>query len=159
MGLLEDRVAVITGAGRGTGRACALTFVREGAKVVINDVDQAPAEEARAACDALVPGAAVIHVGSVAERKHTDALMQKAVETFGKLDILINNAGITRDRMAHLMSDEWWDLVIDGNLKGTFNCIRSAPPYLRDVAKAELERDGQPAYHRKIVNFFSAAAI
>jgi len=57
------------------------------------------------------------------------------------------------------MSDEWWDLVIDVNLTGTFNCIRSAAPYLRDTAKAELERDGQPAYHRKIVNFFSTAAI
>jgi 3-oxoacyl-[acyl-carrier protein] reductase len=159
MGLLEDRVAVITGAGRGIGRACALTFVREGAKVVINDVDQAPAEEARAACDALVPGAAVIHLGSVAERKHTDALMLQAVETFGKLDILVNNAGITRDRMAHLMSDEWWELVIDVNLKGTFNCIRSAAPFLRDVAKREVEELGRPKYNRKIVNFFSTAAI
>ena len=159
MGLLENRVAVITGAGRGIGRACALTFVQQGARVVINDVDEAPAEEARAACDALVPGSARIHVGSVAKGADTDALMRTAVDAFGKLDILVNNAGITRDRMAHLMSDEWWDLVIDVNLKGTFNCIRSAAPYMRDVAKAELERDGQPAYHRKIVNFFSTAAI
>src|SRR6266542_601029 len=159
MGLLENRVAVITGAGRGIGRACALTFVREGAKVVINDVDAAPAEEARDACDALVPGAAAVHIGSVAERKATDALMLQAVETFGKLDILVNNAGITRDRMAHLMSDEWWELVIDVNLKGTFNCIRSAAPFLRDVAKREVEEQGAPRYNRKIVNFFSTAAI
>src|SRR3954470_22807351 len=159
MGLLENRVAVITGAGRGIGRACALTFVREGAKVVINDVDEAPAEEARAACDEIARGSAAIHVGSVADRTHTDALMQQAVDRFGKLDILVNNAGITRDRMAHLMTDEWWDLVIDVNLTGTFNCIRSAAPFMRDVAKRELEEHGAPKRHRKIVNFFSTAAI
>ena len=159
MGLLNDRVAVITGAGRGIGRECALTFVRQGARVVINDVDEAPAAEARAECEAVAPGSAAIHVGSVTDPKATDAMMRHAADTFGKLDILVNNAGLARDRMAHLMSDEWWDLVIDVNLTGTFNCIRSAAPYLRDPAKAELERDGQPAYHRKIVNFFSTAAI
>jgi 3-oxoacyl-[acyl-carrier protein] reductase len=159
MSLLEDRVAVVTGAGRGIGRAVALTFVREGAHVVINDVDEAPAQECRAACDEIRKGAAAIHLGSVADRTHTDALMKQAVDQFGKLDILVNNAGITRDRMAHLMTDEWWDLVIDVNLTGTFNCIRSAAPFLRDVAKRELEEHGTPKYHRKIVNFFSTAAI
>ncbi|HWE31067.1 MAG TPA: glucose 1-dehydrogenase [Polyangia bacterium] len=159
MGLLDDRVAVITGAGRGIGRAVAVTFVREGARVVINDVDEAPAQEARAACDQIREGAAAIHVGSVADRNHTDTLMKHAVDRFGALDILVNNAGITRDRMAHLMTDEWWDLVIDVNLTGTFNCIRSAAPYMRDVAKRELEEHGAPKRHRKIVNFFSTAAI
>jgi 3-oxoacyl-[acyl-carrier protein] reductase len=159
MALLENRVAVITGAGRGIGRACALTFVREGASVVINDVEEAPAKEAQAACDELRKGAAVIHVGSVADPAATDALMRTAVERFGKLDILVNNAGLTRDRMSHQMTDEWWDLVIDVNLTGTFNCIRSAARYMRDVAKKELEDHGRPQYCRKIVNFFSTAAI
>jgi 3-oxoacyl-[acyl-carrier protein] reductase len=85
--------------------------------------------------------------------------MRTAVDRFGKLDVLVNNAGLARDRMAHLLRDEWWDRVIDVNLKGTFNCIRSAAPFMRDVAKAEIERDGHPAYCRKIVNFYSTAAI
>jgi 3-oxoacyl-[acyl-carrier protein] reductase len=159
MGLLNDRVAVITGAGRGIGRACALTFVREGARVVINDVEEAPALEAVAACENLCPGAAAAHVGSVANPADTDGLMKLAVDKFGGLDILVNNAGITRDRMSHQMTDEWWDLVIDVNLTGTFNCIRSAARYLRDAAKKEIEEHGHPLRCRKIVNFYSTAAI
>jgi 3-oxoacyl-[acyl-carrier protein] reductase len=159
MGLLEDRVAVITGAGRGIGRACALTFVREGAHVVINDVEATVAEEARAACEALRAGSARVHIGSVADPASTDALMKLAVDELGALDILVNNAGVTRDRMSHQMTDEWWDLVIDVNLTGTFNCIRSSARYMRDVAKREIEDHGHPKHHRKIVNFFSTAAI
>src|SRR5258706_10597907 len=100
MGLLSDRVAVITGSGRGIGRACALTFVREGARVVINDVDPAPAEEVRAACEAVRAGSAAGHIGSVTDPKATSALMGAAADTFGKLDILVNNAGITPGKMA-----------------------------------------------------------
>jgi 3-oxoacyl-[acyl-carrier protein] reductase len=159
MGLLEDRVAVITGSGRGIGRACAELFVRECAAVVVNDVDEGPALEAKVACEAIRKGSAAIGLGSVAEPAVTDALMKTAANTFGKVDILVNNAGITRDKVVHQLSDEWWDLVIDVNLKGTFNCIRSAAPYLRDAAKAELERDGHVRYNRKIVNFFSTAAL
>jgi len=159
MGLLDDRVAVITGAGRGIGRAIAETFVREGARVVINDVDANPANEARAACNELRGEAAVTSVGSVADPAYTDALMRAAVDHFGQLDILVNNAGVTRDRMGHKMSDEEWDFVIDVNLTGSFNCIRSAAPYLRDVAKKEIEEQGEVTRVRKIVNFFSTAAI
>ncbi len=159
MGLLSDRVAVITGAGRGIGRACALMFVREGCKVVINDVEEAPAKEARDACEKVAKDSAAFHVGSVANPSDTDTLMKTAADTFGKLDILVNNAGITRDKVTHLMTDEWWDLVIDVNLTGTFNCIRSTAPYMRDLAKKEIEQHGKPAYNRKIVNFFSTAAI
>ena len=101
----------------------------------------------------------VASIGSVTEPGYTDQLMKAAVEAFGQLDILVNNAGLSRDRMCHQMTDEMWDLVIDVNLTGTFNCIRSCAPYLREVAKREIEERGQPRYHRKIVNFFSTAAI
>jgi 3-oxoacyl-[acyl-carrier protein] reductase len=84
--------------------------------------------------------------------------MKTAVDRFGKLDILINNAGVTRDNALHKMTDEDWNLVIDVNLKGTFNCCRSASPWMRDVAKKEKD-EGGIKYHRKVVNFFSTAAI
>jgi 3-oxoacyl-[acyl-carrier protein] reductase len=158
-GLLHDRVAVVTGAGRGIGRTCATTLVAAGAQVVINDLDAEPAEEAVRECLAIRPGSAVASIGSVTDPKYTDQLMKAAVDAFGKLDVLVNNAGLSRDKMCHLMPDEWWDLVLDVNLTGTFNCIRSASPYIREVAKRELEELGQPRYNRKIVNFFSTAAI
>ncbi len=159
MGLLEDRIAVVTGAGRGIGRAVAELFVAEGAKVVINDLDAEPAHEATAACLALRAGSALASQGSVADPTYTDALMRQAADAFGGLDILVNNAGVTRDRMSHKMSDEDWQLVLDVNLRGTFNCIRSAAPFLRAVAKREIEEQGEIAHPRKIVNFFSTAAI
>jgi 3-oxoacyl-[acyl-carrier protein] reductase len=159
MGLLDDRVAVITGAGRGIGQAIALTFVKEGACVVINDIDNAPAEETRKLCDQIAAGRAAISTGSVTNSKYTDTLMKTAAEKFGKLDILVNNAGITRDSVIHKMTDDQWEFVIDVNLRGTFNCIRSTVPYLRDVAKKEIEEKGDVKYHRKIVNFYSTAAI
>jgi len=159
MGLLTDRVAVVTGAGRGIGRAIAERFVEEGARVVINDVDVEPAQSTHEALEAMTPGSSAVSVGSVTDPLYTDTLMMTAVQAFGQLDILINNAGLSRDRMVHRLSDEDWDFVLDVNLTGSFNCIRSAAPFMRDVAKRELEDTGEVSRVRKVVNFFSTAAI
>jgi len=158
--LLEDRVAVVTGAGRGIGRAIAELFVEQGARVVVNDVDEAVAQETVARCaERAGASAATSSVGSVADAGYATVLMKRAVEVFGKLDVLVNNAGITRDAMLHKMDEEDWATVLQVNLTGTFHCVRAASPYLRDVAKAELEQRGEVRYHRKVVNFFSTAAI
>jgi len=85
--------------------------------------------------------------------------MKAAFDHYGAIDILVNNAGITKDAVIHKMSDEFWDFVIDVNLRGTFNCIRSAAPYMREVAKKEIEEAGEVKHHRKIINFFSTAAV
>ncbi|MBI3073240.1 MAG: 3-oxoacyl-ACP reductase FabG [Deltaproteobacteria bacterium] len=159
MGLLSGKVAVVTGAGRGIGRAIACLFAEEGANVVVNDLDIEPADSAAQACAAIRAGSARASVGSVADSRYTDHLMESAVEAFGKIDILVNNAGITRDRVIHKMTDEDWEFVLSVNLTGTFNCIRSTVPYMRDVAKAEIEANGRVRGHRKIVNFYSTAAI
>ncbi|MCG3174691.1 MAG: 3-oxoacyl-[acyl-carrier-protein] reductase FabG [Myxococcota bacterium] len=159
MGLMDGKSAVVTGAGRGIGQQIAYVFAEQGASVVINDLEPGPASETAAECNRIRGGSAVASAGNIADRGYTDQLMKTAVDSFGKLDVLVNNAGVTRDRMVHQMTDEEWDLVIDVNLKGTFNCIRSAAPYMRDTAKKELETEGQPRYHRKVVNFFSTAAI
>ena len=158
MGLLDGKVAVVTGAGRGIGQAIVLTFAKEGAASIINDIDEGPAEETRKMVLDL-GGRAEICVGSVADPALTDNMMKAAVDHFGGLDILANNAGITKDAVIHKMSDELWNFVIDVNLKGTFNCIRSAAPYMRDVAKAEIQETGDVRHHRKIINFFSTAAV
>jgi len=153
--MLVDRVAVVTGAGRGIGRAVAELFVRHGARVVVNDLDAGAAAETVAACG----GAAVASVGSVADPLYAETLMKAAAALSGSVDILVNNAGITRDAMAHKMTPEDWAFVLDVNLTGTFNCVRAVAPYMRDVAKKEIEARGEPAHHRKIVNFYSTSAI
>lgn len=143
MGILEGKVAIVTGGGRGIGRAISERLAREGSSVVVNDMDRGPAEETAE----LVGGAA--HVGSVAEPSVAAAAVAMAVERFGGLDILINNAGITRDVTLQRMADEEWDLVVDVSLRGTFNFIRAAIPALRQRLK-----DGVPG-NRKIVNMAS----
>jgi len=122
---LKDKVAVVTGGGRGIGKATAALFGREGAKVVVADLDSAAGEQTVA--ELKGEGIACIFQAlNVADRAQVDQVFQAAVEHFGRVDILVNNAGITADGWLAKMSEEAWDRVIAVNLKGVFNCAQAA---------------------------------
>lgn len=121
----EDKVAVVTGSSRGIGRAIALRLAEGGARVVVNfRRDEAGAEEVVAQISAG-GGRAIAVQADVSDVKQAQTLIDSAKATFGRVDILVNNAGTTRDTLLMRMSEEDWDLVIDTNLKGTFNCIKA----------------------------------
>jgi 3-oxoacyl-[acyl-carrier protein] reductase len=147
MGKLDGKVAVITGAARGIGRADALLFAKEGAAVFLSDIDQAPlmdvVKEIKAA-----GGKAEACAGDVTKLEDCQKMMDMAVEKFGKLDILVNNAGLTRDALIHKMTDAQWDLCVDISLKGTFNCIRAASKYM-------MKRE----HNGRIINVASVAGL
>ena len=132
-GRLADKVAIITGAGNGIGRATAVRFAQEGAAVVIADVD---AEQGRAAARAIedAGGRAQFVEANVARRASTDAMAEAAADAFGRIDILVNNAGITRDARLQKMSEDAFDQVIDVNLKGVFNATKSVLPHMLEAA-------------------------
>ena len=155
---LDDKVAVITGAGRGIGRATAVRFAREGAAVIVNDVDADPAEET-ATLVKESGGEAQVSTENTVDLEAARRLMAAAAERFGRIVILVNNAGITRDRTFHNLDDELWDFVVDVNLRTAFHATLAAMPYLREVAKREIAERGQPAYHRKITFTTSVAAL
>jgi NAD(P)-dependent dehydrogenase (short-subunit alcohol dehydrogenase family) len=144
MGALDGRVAIITGAGNGLGREHALLFAREGARVVVNDLGGGPHGEgadagpAQRVVDEIVAagGRAVANTDSVADWKGTRRLVDQAVETFGDLHVLVNNAGILRDRMLVNMTEEDWDSVMHVHLRGHFCPTRHAAAYWRAQSKA-----------------------
>jgi 3-oxoacyl-[acyl-carrier protein] reductase len=143
---LDGKVAVISGSGRGIGRAIAIRFVAEGAKVVINDVDKEVADEVVNEIKAK-GGEAAAAVASVAVPAEARKIIQTAIDNFGRIDILVNNAGIIRDAMLHKMTEQQWDDVVNCHLKGTFNCTQAAIAHMRD------QKGG------KIVNVTSYAGI
>ncbi len=147
MGALDGRVAIITGAGRGIGREHALLFAAEGAKVVVNDLggavdgtgdDRSPAQQVVDEIQAM-GGEAVANGDDVADWEGGQRLVNTAVETFGDLHVLVNNAGILRDRVLVNMTEEEWDAVIDVHLKGHFVPTRWAAAYWREQSKAGKE--------------------
>ncbi len=144
MGTLDGRVAVITGAGRGIGREHALLFAKEGAKVVVNDLggkedgtgaDQGPAHDVVAEIKAM-GGEAVANTDSCSDWEGGQRIIQTALDTFGELHVLVNNAGILRDRMITNMSEAEWDSVINVHLKGHFVPLHFAAIHWRELAKA-----------------------
>lgn len=129
MGRLDGKVAVITGSGRGIGKAAAKLFAQEGACVVVSDIDRDPAEETAREI-AAAGGKAAVYVGDLRKPEEAQKLMDTAVEKFGKLDILVNNAGIIRDALVNKMTDEQWNVCLDINLRTSFNCTRAAAKYM-----------------------------
>ncbi|WP_024800813.1 3-oxoacyl-ACP reductase [Nocardia sp. BMG51109] len=151
---LSGRVAIVTGAGAGLGRAEALALAAVGATVVVNDLAENDAV-ANTLADIRALGAKAEFVaGSVAERATADALIHTADETFGGVDIVVNNAGITRDRMLFNMSDDEWDAVIAVHLRGHFLLTRNAAAYWRGKSK----ESGAPVYGR-LINTSSEAGL
>ncbi|MBI1793336.1 MAG: 3-oxoacyl-[acyl-carrier-protein] reductase [Chloroflexi bacterium] len=127
---LENRIALVTGAGRGIGRAIALELSRRGASVVLNYNKSAEAAESLSAEIQAAGGKAAIFQADVSNFKQAQDLVKFAVDTFGDLHILVNNAGITRDTLIMMMSEEDWDAVIAANLKSTFNCSKAAVKHM-----------------------------
>jgi 3-oxoacyl-[acyl-carrier protein] reductase len=128
---LAGKVAIVTGSGRGLGLAYAQELARQGASVVVNDVDAATAADAVAAIEAA-GGNAVSVVAPVGSTQTAQQLVQTAVDTYGRLDILVTNAGVLRDKTLWKMSDDDFDTVVGVHLRGTFTCAREAATYMRD---------------------------
>ena len=144
MGLVDGRVVIVTGAGGGIGRAHALAFAAEGARVVVNDIgvglDGSPAgggSAAQSVVDEITAagGEAVANGSNIADWNQAAGLVQAAIDTFGGLDVLVNNAGIVRDRMMANTSEEEFDAVIAVHLKGHFATMRHAASYWRGLSK------------------------
>jgi NAD(P)-dependent dehydrogenase (short-subunit alcohol dehydrogenase family) len=161
MGICDGRVCIVTGAGRGIGREYALMLAGEGAKVVVNDlggardgtgVDAGPAAEVVAEI-LEAGGEAVANTESVSDFEGARRMVRQAVDTFGGLDVLVNNAGILRDRMLVNMLEEEWDAVIEVHLKGTFAPAHHAANYWRDRSKAGEQNDA------RIINTTSVSGI
>ena len=156
MGQLDARVAIVTGSGRGIGREIALRLARDGARVVVNDLDAAPAQETIGLIEAL-GGEAVACNGDVAAADFGERIVKTALDTWGGLHVIVNNAGYTWDSVIQKMSDEQWDAILDVHLKAPFRILRAFFPYLKQAVEAE-SRAGERVV-RKVVNISSTSGV
>jgi 3-oxoacyl-[acyl-carrier protein] reductase len=154
MGKLDSKIAIVSGAGRGIGKAVALKLASEGARVVVNDLDEGPAKETVTAIEAA-GGDAVACTGSVTRPGFAGRFVQTAVDAYGGLDIIVNNAGYTWDSVIQKMTDEQWDAILDLHLKAPFQILRAAQPVISRLYKAEAARGLR--VQRKVVNISSGA--
>src|SRR6187397_1447160 len=149
MGVLDGKAAIVTGSARGIGRATAELLAEQGARVLINDLDADVAEQAASE----ISGETAVFGGDLTKDGVPDQLIQKAVDEFGQIDIIVNNAGYTRDNVAHKMSDDEFQAMLDIHTVVPFRILRAAAPHLREPAKLEKE-EGREVF-RKIVNVSS----
>jgi 3-oxoacyl-[acyl-carrier protein] reductase len=149
MGVLDEKVAIVTGSARGIGRATAELLSEHGAKVIINDLDTDLAEQAASE----IAGETAVYGGDLTKEGAPDALIQTAIDAWGKIDIIVNNAGYTIDAPVHKMSDDAFQRMLDIHTIVPFRIVRAAAPHLREPAKKERE-EGREVF-RKIVNVSS----
>lgn len=156
MKTLQDKVALVSGSGRGIGREIALKLAAEGAKVVVNDLDEAPAREV---VDAITAsgGQAVACIGSVTQADFAQRFVGMALSEYGRLDIIVNNAGYTWDNVIQKMSDEQWEDILAVHLTAPFRILRAASEYIREAAKEEAAA-GKEVF-RKVVNISSTSGV
>jgi 3-oxoacyl-[acyl-carrier protein] reductase len=149
MGVLDGKAAIVTGSARGIGRATAELLAEQGARVLINDLDSDVAEQAASE----ISGETAVFGGDLTKEGVPDRLIQKAVDEFGQIDIIVNNAGYTRDGVAHKMTDDQFQAMLDIHTVVPFRILRAAAPHLREPAKKEKE-EGKEVF-RKVVNISS----
>ncbi|MBC7137448.1 MAG: SDR family oxidoreductase [Defluviimonas sp.] len=153
-GKLEGRVALVSGSGRGIGREIAFKLASEGARLVVNDLDAEPANETAEAIRAA-GGEVATCIGSVTETGFAERFIKTAMDSFGELDIIVNNAGYTWDSVIQKMTDEQWQAIIDVHLTAPFRILRAAQPVISAKAREEAAA-GQEVF-RKVVNISSIA--
>ena len=153
---LQDKVALVTGSGRGIGRAIALKLASAGARVVVNDLDDEPAQEVVDAIRAL-GGQACVCAGNVGAHDFADRFVGTALSEFQGLDIIVNNAGYTWDNVVQKTSDEQWQAMLDVHLGAPFRILRAAQPILRRLSKADTDAGTRSV--RKVVNISSVAGL
>jgi 3-oxoacyl-[acyl-carrier protein] reductase len=153
---LDGRSCIVTGAGRGIGRAVSLAFAQEGGRVLVNDVDREAADAVKGEIE-KAGGKAAVNTEPIGSVAAAESLVRSALEELGEFDVLVNNAGILRDRMLHKMSEEEFDQVIEVHLKGAWACGRAAVRHWRPLAKTE--KDSGVSKHRKIINVTSASGL
>ena len=156
MGQLDGKVAIVTGSGRGIGREIALRLARDGARVVVNDIDEAPALETIALIRALGSDAVACN-GDVAAPDFGERIVKTALDAFGDAHIVVNNAGYTWDSVIQKMSDEQWDAILDVHLKAPFRILRAFFAHLKSAVEAEA-KDGRRVV-RKVVNISSTSGV
>jgi 3-oxoacyl-[acyl-carrier protein] reductase len=149
VGVLDGKAAIVTGSARGIGRATAELLAEQGARVLINDLDGDVAEQAASE----IGGETAVFGGDLTQQGVPDALVQKAIDEFGQIDIIVNNAGYTWDGVAHKMTDEQFQAMLEIHTVVPFRIIRAAAPHMREPAKKE--RDEGREVFRKIVNVSS----
>ncbi|MFL5624748.1 MAG: SDR family NAD(P)-dependent oxidoreductase [Ktedonobacteraceae bacterium] len=157
MGLLNGKIAILTGAGRGIGAAAARIFGAEGALVVVSDLDPNPAEETAGAIRSA-GGKAIVVAGDVTDPAFPKQLISATLDNFGGIDIIVNNAGYTWDGVIQNMTDKQWYAMIDVHTTAPFRILREASAFIRDAAKKEQAANGR-ANPRKVVNVSSVSGV